>query len=116
MSTNIHIYGKRDILVVRTQKLEVQTIKFKFAWQSSTADTRKIMQCEDKIQAYKDWIMSSQFAIDREEHVYADDDIFHENSPIGTKIVNDGKEHIALFDEWLDMCNENGYGVYFEAW
>lgn len=116
MSTNIHIYGKRDILVVKTQKLEVQTIKFKWVYQTSSDETEKIMQADDRVQAYKDCIMSQSWAIDREELIYDEDDIFHEDDPIGTRVVNDGKDHIAILNGWLDVCKEDGYTVVFEAW
>ena len=116
MSTNVHIYGKRDILVIKTQKPDTQTIKFEGVYQTSTAETWKIMKSPDRIQAYKDSIMSNGWAVDEEVPVYAEDDWYEENEPIGVKIVNDGKEHIKRFEEWLEMCSEEGYNVYFEAW
>ena len=116
MSTNIHIYGERDILVIKTQKTEVQTIKFEGVYQTSTKESYMIMESPDRVHAYKDIIMSKGWAVDEEVPVYADDDIFGEHDPIDTKIVNSGKEHIQQFDEWLKMCSEEGYDVYFEAW
>lgn len=112
MSTNIHIYGRRDILVVKTQRFEEQEIKFP-AWQTSTFETHNIMSQDDKIQAYTDYILSR--AYDRCVDVYDEDDIFCEN-PVDTRIVNDGKDHIKMFDDWLDFCETEGYTVVFEAW
>ena len=116
MSTNIHIYAERDIFVLKTKRNDVQTIKFEQVWQTSTIDTRMIMESSDKIQAYKDWVMTRKCSVDREEPVYADDDYFQEREPIGVEIVNEGKDHIHDFEEWLEMCSEYGYDVYFEAW
>lgn len=116
MSTNITIFATRDILVIKTNKLEVQAIRFECICQTSTAETKQIMQAPDKIQAYKNWIMSREWALDREELVYAEDDIFHEETPIGKKIVNDGIDHIKRLDDWLDMCAEQGYDVFVDAW
>lgn len=116
MSTNIHIYAKRDIFVLSTNRNDVQTIEFAWKWQTPTIDTQKIMESPDSIQAYKDWVMTRKCSVAREEPEYADDDYFQEKEPIGVKIVNEGKEHIRCFEEWLQMCSENGYNVYFEAW
>lgn len=115
MSTNIHIYAERDIFVPKINRTAVQTIKFEQVWQTSTLDTRMIMESSDKIQAYKDWVMSRSCSVDREEPVYAKDDYFQEREPVGVKIVNEGKVHIDVFELWLMMCSEEGYDVYFEA-
>ena len=117
MSTNIHIYGERDILVIKTQKTEVQTIKFEGVYQTSTKESYMIMESPDRVHAYKDIIMSKGWAVDVEIPIYAYDSIFDEDDPepIRTQTVNYGKEHIQRFDEWLKMCSEEGYDVYFEA-
>lgn len=112
MSTNIHIYGRRSIIVVKTQRIDEQEIKFS-AWHTSTAETHNIMSHDDKVQTYKDYIMSR--AYDQYVDVYAEDDIFGEN-PIDTAILNDGKDHIKQLEEWLDMCEKEGYDVFVEAW
>lgn len=116
MSTNIHIYAERDIFVLKTKRNDVQTIKFDSVWQTPTIDTRKIMDSPDRIQAYKDWVMSRSCSVDHEEPVYADDDYFQEKEPVGVEIINEGKDHIHDFEEWLQMCSEDGYNVYFDAW
>ena len=116
MSTNIHIYAERDIFVPKINRNEVQRIAFDRVWQTSTLDTRMIMESCDKIQAYKDWVMTTSWSVDSEEPVYADDDYFQDMEPIGVKIVNAGKDHIYAFEKWLEMCSEDGYDVYFEAW
>lgn len=116
MSTNIHIYAERDIFVLKTKRNDVQTIEFERTWQTPTIDTQKIMESSDKIQAYKDWVMTRKCSVGREQPVYADDDYFQEREPIGVEIVNEGKDHIHDFEEWLEMCSEYGYDVYFEAW
>ena len=114
MSTNIHIVAQREIKVVKTGKTAVQEIHFP-EWQTPTRITWEIMESADRIQAYKDWILR-ECSRDEEQLIYAEDDIWGEHEPIGKTIYNDGKDHIAQFEEWLAMCEEEGYTVVVEAW
>lgn len=114
MSTNIHFSASREIQVIKTGKISTQTIDFR-EWQTPTRVTWEIMRSEDPIQAYKDWILR-ECSHDEEEDVFEEDDIFGEGEPIGKRIYNAGKEHIAEFEEWLKMCAEEGYVVATEAW
>ena len=113
MSTNVHIYAVRTIFVAKTGNSDEQIINFS-AWQTPTTTTLKIMEKRDKIKAYKDWVLS--ISKDEIVNVYADNDYFQEQEPIGTKVINEGDDHIELLDEWLDVCEENGYDVKVEAW
>ena len=113
MSTNIHIYAVRTILVSKTGKADEQRIAFN-AWQTPTIATAKIMEKRDKIQAYKDWVLS--VSKDKIINVYAEDDIWREYDPIATQVINEGEKHIERFDEWLDACEQNGYDIEFVAW
>lgn len=113
MSTNIHIIAKRKILVLSTNKTDVQQIKFP-VWQTPTTVTQQIMQKQDKICEYKRWVLS--VSEDKVENIYAKEDSFCENKPIGTRVYNAGKEHIAEFEHWLSDCEKNGYDIQFEAW
>ena len=45
-----------------------------------------------------------------------EDDIWREYEPVDTRVINEGKEHIERFDEWLDDCEQNGYDIEFVAW
>lgn len=114
MSTNIHFIATREIRVVKTGMITTQEIKFN-EWQTPTRVTWEIMGSADRVQAYKDWILR-ECSRDEEFPVYAEDDIFGEGEPVGKEIYNAGKEHLAQFEEWLKMCDEEGYTVVAEAW
>ena len=114
MSTNIHFIATREIKVVKTGKTTIQEIKFK-EWQTPTRVTREIIGSADPIQAYKDYILR-ECSRDEEQLIYAEDDIWGEHEPIGKTIYNDGKDHVAEFEEWLAMCEAEGYTVSAEAW
>ena len=113
MSTNIHISAEREVQVIKTGKVSKQTIYFGEG-QTPTDVTYQIMAAEDKVQAYKDWVLS--ISEDVEEPVYAEDDIFQEDEPIGTETYNSGKEHVAKLDAWLKEALEEGYDIEFYAW
>lgn len=113
MSTNIYIMATRDVIVKKTGKSAQQQLKFN-AWQTPTTSTAKIMEKRDKIQAYKDWVLS--VSKDKIINVYAEDDIWREYDPVATQVINEGEEHIKRFDEWLDDCEQNGYDVEIVAW
>ena len=114
MSTNIHFAAEREILVIKTGKTSTQRIHFD-AWQTPSSVTRNIMQTTDRISAYKDWILV-ECSHDEIVNVYAAHDYCQEDPPIGTKIVNEGKEHIAEFEEWVAASIEDGYEIVAEAW
>lgn len=113
MSTNIHFKAIREIQVVKTGKIENQTMQF-HEWQTPTEITNKIMNSDDKIAAYKEWVLS--ISKDMPNKIYHPDDIFAEGEPIGETIINVGKEHIAEFEDWIRDVTEQGYEVYAEAW
>lgn len=113
MSINIRIGGIREVTVVKTGAITTQTDKFE-VWQTPSAVTRQIMAAEDKVQAYKNWVLS--ISEDVEAPVYAKGDIFCEKEPIGIEVYNVGKEHIVQFDEWLQMMATGGYNIEFTAW
>jgi hypothetical protein len=50
------------------------------------------------------------------ELVYAEDDIFCLQDSIGSRIVNDGRDHVAEFETWLLAMEQNGWDVKAEAW
>lgn len=113
MSTNIHFAAEREIVVVKTGQKDIQRIYFDPVWQTPTQVTYEIMK-GDPIQGYKDYILERS----RDEilEVYAEDDYFEERAPVGQQIYNVGKDHVARFDEWLAMCEAEGYTVIPEPW
>ena len=114
MSTNIHFLAEREIIVVKTGQKDIQRIYFNSVWQTPSRVTRELMD-GDPIQGYKDWILR-ECSHDEILAVYADDDYFEERAPVGQRIYNSGKEHVDAFEEWLDMCEQEGYTVTAEAW
>jgi hypothetical protein len=114
MSTNIHFIATREIKVIKTNKISIQEIRFN-EWQTPTRVTREIMESNDPIEAYKDWILR-ECSRDEEFPIYAEDDIFGQREPVGRQIYNAGKEHLEQFNKWLKMCDEEGYTVVAEAW
>jgi len=57
MSMNIVIRGKREVIVKRTKKEEIQTYSFD-AMQTPTEVTYEIMDSKDKIKSYREWACS----------------------------------------------------------
>ena len=110
MSMNLHVSAVRTVTVNKTGKESKQTCHFHL-WQTPTFDTRAMLASGDPRKAYIEW-MTAQFR-DDEELIYADDDWLAERDPIGTCIVNDGKEHVAEFIKWLAECEEEGYDIEF---
>lgn len=112
MSTNIHFVGTRDIQVIRSGHIETQEICFN-EWQTPSDVTRQIMASADPVQTYKAWVLS--VSEDVEIDTYDKDDIFGEN-PTGKEIHNYGREHVAEFDKWLEMCERECYTVVAQSW
>ena len=46
--------------------------------------------------------------------MFAEDDLFEEGEPIGTKVFNAGKEHVEEFRAWIKDVEEEGFTVKFE--
>jgi hypothetical protein len=109
----MHFAAEREIIVVKTGQKRIQRINFDDVWQTPTIVTRELM-AGDPVQGYKDWILSR--GRDEMVAVYAEDDYFEERAPVGTRIYNAAKEHVAEFEAWLEMCEEEGYTVIPEPW
>lgn len=89
MSANIHFEAVRRIKVIKTGKVEDQTIFFDVV-PTPTEMTHKIMDSDDPFQDYRDY--------------WCDE-------PIGTRIRNDGLSLVKRFDDWLKFAEEAGYEV-----
>ena len=113
MSTNIHFEATRRIKVIKTGKVEDQTIFFDPV-QTPTVVTNAIMASVDPFQAYRDYVL--ELCEDYEKPIYAEDDEFCLEDPIGVEIRNDGPEHVKRFDDWLKSVEEAGYEVKAVAW
>lgn len=110
MSTNFHIGASRAVTVNKTGVIDVQTLDYS-TWQTPTKVTDQILLAMLPVEAYKAWVMS--ISKDEEEPVYAEDDWFCEESPIGTKMVNAGKEECIQVDEWIADAVVKGYELEF---
>lgn len=114
MSTNIHFIAHREVKVIKTNRVSTQQIQFD-EFQTPTRVTHEIMASADRAQAYKEWVLR-ECSHDEVFDVFAEDDIWEEREPVGKTIYNAGKEHIEKFEEWLKMCEEEGFEVRAEAW
>jgi hypothetical protein len=114
MSMNVYITARREVVVVKTGEKSVQTEHFD-ALQTPTKVTYEIVGSANPIQAYKDWVRETGKECEREELVYADDDIFCERDPIGTEMYNPADSHLEDFDHWLESMEKNGYEVQIEV-
>ena len=114
MSTNIHFIAHREVKVIKTNRVSTQEIKFD-VFQTPTRVTHEIMTSEDRVQAYKAWVLR-EYSQDHVINVFAEDDVWEERDPVGERIYNAGKEHIENFEAWLKMCEEEGFEVRAEAW
>lgn len=113
MSMNVHIVGEREILIPSVNKKDIQRIRFGCV-QTPTKVSYEILNSKNPIKEYKDWVLN-RFK-DEVENVYADDDIFCERDPIGTKIHNFGKFHIQELEEWISFVESDGYVIGLEVW
>lgn len=112
MSTNIHFEATRRIKVIKTGKVEYQTIFFDPV-QTPTVVTVAIMASVDPFQAYRDYVL--ELCEDYEEPIFDEDDFWGEN-PIGVEIRNDGPYLVERFNDWLKSVEEAGYDVEVVAW
>jgi hypothetical protein len=106
MSINLHLSGKRDVTVNKRGRRTTQEVDFSL-WQTPTLITDKATASKDPRAVYAAWVYS--ITEDKEEPIYAEDDFFCEKPPIGTERVNEGNIHMAELDEWLRLCDEDGY-------
>lgn len=118
MSMNIKFFATREVLVIKTNQRSTQKIEFD-VWQTPTEITYDIMESQVPTEAYKAWVMSIS---QDEEDIFAGDmfadlrKIFAEDAPVGKRVYNAGKEHVAKFDEWVTQCEESGYTISSEVW
>jgi len=98
MSINLLITAHRVVKVVKSDKTTRQCISFN-TWQTPTSVTYDIINSPNPIEAYKNWIRTKSDKMDIDKSIFD---------------KNDHLYHIELFDEWLNMCDEEDYTVEFE--
>ncbi len=107
---NFYIRGQREITVNKTGAIEVQHCNYQ-PWQTPTKVTNALLASATPVEDYKAWVMGR--ACDIEEAVYADDDHFCENAPIGIATINYGKEECEQVDSWMAAVTAQGYDLEF---
>ena len=113
---NIYIYATRVISFKDKKgkkKTETQTTVFNVL-QTPTEVTYEIVKSNDPAQVYIDWVLR-ECSVDEQWPVYADDDFMQEREPIGVEIVNQGKEHVEKFRQWMIWMEEKGYEIKYEV-
>jgi hypothetical protein len=116
MSMNIYIYATRVVSFKgkkgKTQ-FESQVNVFN-ALQTPTEVTYEIVESSNPAQVYIDWVLR-RCSVDEQWPVYADDDFMQKREPIGVEIVNQGKEHVEKFKQWMIWMEEKGYEIKYEV-
>ena len=115
MSMNIMITASRKITFKKKNGKrggEIQSGEFR-ALQTPTQVTYDILESKDPAQTYIDWVLA-ECSRDEIEPVFAEDDIWQEGEPVGTRVWNHGKEHVEEFRAWIKDVEENGFTVKFE--
>ena len=116
MSMNIYIYATREISFKDKKgkkKTETQATVFN-ALQTPTEVTYEIVESSNPAQVYIDWVLR-RCSVDEQWPVYADDDFMQEREPIGVEIINQGKEHVEKFRQWMIWMEEKGYEIKYEV-
>jgi hypothetical protein len=105
---NIHIAAEREIFIPKTGKTDKQRIYFD-CWQTPTIVTREILQNENPIVAYIQWV--SDNSNDETIDCYADNDLFNEGDIVAVEIINRGREHIKELQVWIIDSESCGYTI-----
>lgn len=113
MSNNFHIEATRQVQVLKTGKIETQR-QYLEVWQTPTKETDVIMSADNPLQAYFDWVLS--ISEDEIVLIYADDDIFQKNGPIGREVQNMGEDHVEEMKMIVKELESEGYELTYEAW
>lgn len=113
MSINLHLEATRYVTVNKTGKLDKQTIYFKL-WQTPSTVSYQAMENASPKGVYVNWV--NFISKDTRSPVFEDGDLFCERDPIGYEIVNEGKEHITLLEDWIKQTESEGYDLEWSAW
>ena len=113
MSMNINIVASRKVQVLSTGELDTQTYRPR-VWQTPTEVSYNIQTSTDPLQAYKDWVLS--VSKDETVLIYAEEDLFCDGKPVGFRICNSGKDHIAELEDELEHLRSCGYVITTEVW
>ncbi len=107
MSFNIQIRGKRNATVTVNGQTteEIQTINFN-QWQTPTKVTEEILDSENPLQAYIDWVKKSWK--DEVHYLDKEDNAWYETYK-DKVIINHAKEHLEELETFLNEVKEGQY-------
>lgn len=115
MSLNLQIVYKRQIIVKSTGKEETQ-VQHGDLWQTPTKVTLEAMlkpTAQDRLEVYKQWCLG--FRAVEQEPVYADNDLFGEQEPVGYRDFCVVDEHFEEIDQQITHMQQQGYDFFLEA-
>lgn len=100
------ILAIRDVLVLKTGIKESEIVRFDFwPWRPPVKIVERLMETENPLQSYKDWILS--VSEDREAVVFDEYDQY----PIGKEFFNAGKKFISKLEDWIETKISQGYDI-----
>ena len=117
MSMNVYITAIREVTAKNKAGKEIkdeQVIKFD-ALQTPTADTYTIVAAPNPAEAYIEWCLGREVVTNKVYPIYAENDPFGENKPVGFETINFYKEHVEEFRKWVDEVEDAGYNVRIEV-
>ena len=113
MSMNIHISATREVMVIKTRETSKQTIRFD-CWQTPTDDSYEIIEKENPLEAYKEWVIAQNDV--GTFPLYDKSDFFKKGEPIGETTVNYSENHVNELNKWIKMCEKGGYYIEVNAY
>lgn len=106
MSMNVYIEFEREVLVISTQKVEMQRVIYSL-WQTPTDVSYSIIESANPFEVYSDYVLS--VSGEQKFPIYADDDLFCQREPIGTETIHEGKYHLEELKEDIEGYKKSGY-------
>ena len=122
MSTNLNIEAERSGKFIpddRTEPIAHIIREFFDCYQTPTAVTESILQAEDKIQAYKDWVMSGPMNCEEPliGYEWEGDEILSDEGLVADSIIrfhSPAVEHCYSLDKFLERNKNAKIVIYGE--
>jgi hypothetical protein len=106
------IIAEREIIVKKTGKEEIQYVElFDCLPEPNAVEIEEILKSADPVKAYINLLFKDAEGKDCEVPVYAEDDIWEEREPVGTKIINTQKEYAEEVEKKVEEYLEEGWDV-----
>lgn len=110
MSIDLDIVRKREIQVLKTGKIEIQTDHFS-PWNSPAKITREIIASDNPLELYIEWVTAENVV--EKTPVYSEGDIWGQGSVDYYEDINESLNHIKELNEWVSNSIKSGYDVLF---